>query len=254
MPAADDRPPMEPLFSFGFLALPTIFISLCLIGTVAAAAGFRSGIALALASSVCLYVAATPAFSAFLLQRLEASLPREVDFRPAQAIVVLGGDVRRGNGRNIPDRLGRLSLERIVFAADAYHRLHLPVAVSGGIVDGAHESEAALMKQALEREFAVPVTWADVRSGSTWENAVFTAQILRPAGIQTVVLVSQAWHLPRAIWTFRQAGLAALPWAVTGAPPGFDEPSDFLPNPGGLNRTFFALHELIGGVYYRLRY
>ena len=245
---------MEQLFSFGFLALPTVFVSLCLVGTVAAVAGFRSGIALALASSVCLYVAATPAFSAFLLQRLEARLPRTVDLRPAQAIVVLGGDVRRGNGRDIPDRLGRLSLERLAFAADAYHRLHLPVAVTGGIIDGAHESEAALMKRELEGEFAVPVKWAEGRSRSTWGNAALTAQILRPAGVHTVVLVSQTWHLPRAIWAFRQAGIEALPWVVRNAAPGFDELGDFLPRPGGLKRTFLALHELIGGIYYRLRY
>jgi uncharacterized SAM-binding protein YcdF (DUF218 family) len=245
---------MESLVSFGFLALPTVFVSLCLLGAIIAAAGVRGGIALALASSLCLYVAATPAFSAFLMQRIEASLPRQVDLHRAQAIVVLGGDVRRGNGRDIPDRLGRLSLERVVFAADAYRRLHLPVAVSGGIVKGSHESVATLMKRALEREFGVPIAWIEDRSGSTWQNAVFTAQNLRPAGIHTVVLVSQAWHLPRAIWCFKEAGIEALPWVVRSPAPGFDEAGDFLPKPGGLNRTFVALHELIGGLYYRLRY
>jgi uncharacterized SAM-binding protein YcdF (DUF218 family) len=245
---------MENLLSFGFLALPTIFISLSLVGAVVAAAGWRAGIAVALVSGICLYIAATPAFSALLIQRVESRLPHRVDLRPAQAIVVLGGDVRRGNGSDIPDRLGRLSLERLVFAADAYRRLHLPVAVSGGVVEGTHDSEAALMKQALEQEFAVPVKWAEGRSRSTWENAAFTAQLLRPAGVTTVVLISQSWHLPRAIWAFRQAGITALPWLVPRTAVQFDEPSDFLPNPGGLTRTFQGLHELIGGLYYRLRY
>ncbi len=246
---------MEELASFGFLALPTVFVSLCLLGAIIAAAGWRGGIALALASSVCLYVAATPAFSALVIQHVEARLPRRVDLHRAQAIVVLGGDVRRGNGRDIPDRLGRLSLERLVFAADAYRQLHLPVAVSGGVIIGSHESVAVLMKHALEREFGVPVTWTEERSSSTWQNAAFTAQILRAAGIRTVVLVSQAWHLPRAMWAFERAGMTALPWpAPRQAALQFDEPSDFLPSPMGLACSFLALHEFIGSLYYRLRY
>jgi uncharacterized SAM-binding protein YcdF (DUF218 family) len=245
---------MEGVVSVGFLAVPTVFISLCLIGAVMATFRRRGGAALALASSVCLYAAATPAMSGYLFQHLEARLPRNADLNQAQAIVVLGGDVRRGNGRDIPDRLGRLSLERLVFATGAYHRLHRPVAVSGGVIEGAHTSVAALMKSTLESEFAVPVKWTEDRSGSTWENAVDTAQILRAAGVQTVVLVSQAWHLPRAIWAFQQAGLTALPWVVISASPQFDQWSDFFPSYDGLTRSFLALHELIGGVYYRLRY
>lgn len=245
---------MEGLVSFGFLALPTVFILLCLLGAAIATAGWRGGAVLALASSVCLYAAATPGLSTFLIRRAEAGLPRNPDLTSAQAIVVLGGDVRRGNGTDIPDRLGRLSEERLIFAATAYHKLHLPVAVSGGLISGTHESVASLMKSMLESELAVPVKWVEDRSGSTWENAVDTAQILRPAGVTTVVLVSQAWHLPRALWCFKRAGITALPWVVKGAPPEFDELSDYLPRSECLYRTFLALHELIGGIYYRLFY
>jgi uncharacterized SAM-binding protein YcdF (DUF218 family) len=245
---------MEGILSFGFLAVPTVFISLCLVGSVMAVAGWRGGVALTLASSACLFVAATPAFSSFLLQCVEAQLPRDVDLRQAQAIVVLGGDVQLGNGRDVPTRLGGWSEERLIFAAAAYHRLHLPVAVSGGPISGMHDSIAGLMKSTLESEFDVPVKWTEDRSGSTWENAVDTAQLLRPAGVTTVVLVSQAWHLPRAIWAFQQAGLKALPWVVRDAPPQMYHWGDFVPRYDGLGRSFGALHELIGGVYYRLRY
>jgi hypothetical protein len=36
--------------------------------------------------------------------------------------------------------------------------------------------------------------------------------------------------------------------------PQIREPTDFLPNMGALHDSFYALHELIGRVYYRLRY
>jgi uncharacterized SAM-binding protein YcdF (DUF218 family) len=247
---------MEHLLAYGFLAPPTVFISLALLGAIIAAAGWRSGgIALALVSSLCLYIAAMPAFSAWLIEYIEAQVPRRVDLHPAQAIVVLGGDERRGDDPGDPEELGPLSQERVELAADAYRQLHLPVAVSGGAIKDAHTSLAALMKQALEHEFSVPVTWTEDRSTSTWENAAFTAQILRPAGIRTVVVVTHAWHLPRAIWAFEHAGLTALPWpAPRQSVPKFDEADDFLPNPMGLAWSYLALHEFVGGIYYRLLY
>jgi len=146
---------MANLVSYGFLAPPAIFITLGLVGALLALLWRRVGIALALAASLCLFVAAMPAVSSYLLYCVESRLPREVDLGKAQAIVVLGGDVRLGDGADVPDTLGPLSLERLVFAAQAYRRLHLPVAVSGGRVGGAHTSEGALMQAALEADFAI---------------------------------------------------------------------------------------------------
>ncbi|HKS90219.1 MAG TPA: YdcF family protein [Stellaceae bacterium] len=245
---------MEIILSYGFLALPTVFISLSLAGALLALVWRRAGIALALASSLCLYAAATPALASLLLRRVEAELPRDADLRGAQAIVVLGADTRRGNGADIPDRLGPLSLERVVLAAHAYRRLHLPVAVTGGLVDGARASEGALMKAALEGDFAVPVAWTEDRSSTTWENAVFTARLMRPAKIAAVVVVSNGWHLPRALWCFERAGLRALPWPAPRTPLRLGRPRDFLPDLRSLRDTFFALHEIVGAFYYRLRH
>lgn len=245
---------MAEVVAYGFLALPTVFILLSLVGAVLALRWPRTGIALALVSSLGLFVAATPALSSWLLQRLEAGLPPAADFRGAQAIIVLGGDMRLGNGADIPDTLGPLSLERVVFAAEAYRRLHLPVAVSGGVPTGAHDSEAALMQAALDKEFAVPVAWREDRSRTTWENAVFTARLLKPGNIGSVVLVTQAWHLPRALRCFERVGLKALPWPAPRQALRIDRVGDFLPSIGALHDTFYALHELLGGLYYRLRH
>lgn len=245
---------MESLVSNGFLAPPTVFIVLCLVGALLALRLRRAGVALALAASLALYIAAIPACSSYLLQRAEAGLPPEVDLNSAQAIVVLGGDVRAGNGKSIPDRLGPISEERVLYAAQAYRRLHLPVAVSGGAVADTRLSEASLMKSALEADFAVPVTWAEDKSRTTWENAVYTAALLRSEKVANVVLVTQAWHLPRAIWSFDRVGLHPLPWPAPRTAAACCAIGDFLPNIGALHESFLALHELIGGVYYRLRH
>ncbi len=244
---------MASLVSFGVLAPPTIFIVLSLVGALIALVWRRSGIGLALASSLFLYVAATPAASSYLLQRVESALPQNVDLSGAQAIVVLGGDVRGGDG-DTPDRLGPLSLERMVFAAEAHRRLHLPVVVTGGRLTGAHASLGALMKAALEGDFAVPVAWNEDQSHTTWENALYTARLLLPEKLTTVVLVSHAWHLPRGLWAFERVGLKALPWPAPRTAVRLDRVGNFLPSISALHDTFYALHEMIGAAYYPLRY
>jgi uncharacterized SAM-binding protein YcdF (DUF218 family) len=242
---------VENPFSFGALALPTVFIVLNLAGALIALVWRRAGIALALVSSLSLYVSATPVLSSYLLRQVEPRLA-DSDLAAAQAIVVLGGDVRPGDGADIPDRLGPLSLERALFAAQAYRRLHLPVLVSGGREIGAHTSEGALMKAVLEEDFAVPVAWNEDQSHTTWENAVYSARLLLPEKLTTVVLVTHAWHMPRALWAFDRVGLKALPWPAPRTAPPTRGYRDFLPNLGALHETFNALHEMIGGIYYRL--
>lgn len=245
---------MSSYISYGFLAPPTLFVTLCLLGALLALVWRRAGIAVVLAASVCLFVLATPALSSYLLQRLEGEVPEAAEFGSARAIVVLGGDQRIGNGADIPDTLGPLSLERLVFAARAFRQLRLPVALSGGLVPGAHAAAAALMKPVIERDFAVPVVWSEERSRTTFENAVFTAELLRGRDIGTVVLVTQAWHQPRALWSFERAGLHALPWPAPRDTLHTDRVDDFLPKIGALGDSFLALHEMIGGLYYRWRY
>ena len=92
---------MEHLLSFGFLALPTVFITLALVGSLLALVWRRVGIALALAASFCLFAAATPALSSYLLRLAESGLPPNPDLSTAQAIVVLGGDIRAGDGEGV---------------------------------------------------------------------------------------------------------------------------------------------------------
>jgi len=245
---------MSSVFSYGFLAPPALFITLCLAGALIGLAWRRVGTAVVLVGGLCLFAAAAPALSSYLLYQVEAAIPETADFHAAQAIVVLGGDQRFGNGEDIPDALGPLSVERAMFAAEAFRRLRLPLLVSGGSVPGAHASAAELMKPVLERNFAVPVVWSEDRSQTTFENAANSASLLKAQKVGTVVLVTQAWHLPRAIWSFERAGLHALPWPAPRTAVQASRLNDFLPNVGALHGSFYALHELIGGLYYRLRY
>src|SRR5205814_10692668 len=123
-------------------------------------------------------VLATPVVARRVLQDVELGIAASAALSSAQASVVLGAAVHLGKGASAPDTLGPLSLERVVYAAEAYRRLQLPVAVSGGRVYPAQTAEAVLMRAALDRDFGVPVAWSDDRSRTTYENAFYTAQLV----------------------------------------------------------------------------
>jgi uncharacterized SAM-binding protein YcdF (DUF218 family) len=111
------------------------------------------------------------------------------------------------------------------------------------------------MRTVLEREFHVRVNWIEVRSRNTAENAIESAAILRQAGIDTVYLVTHAWHMPRARQAFEANGIRVVPAPVApvSAASPFDL-SDILPIAKGLATSSYALHEWMGMVWYSLRY
>jgi uncharacterized SAM-binding protein YcdF (DUF218 family) len=245
---------MSDLISYDFLVPPTGLILLSALAAWLTLWHPRLGVATAIIATSLLSLAALPFVAAHMLEDVEIRTAAKPDFSAAQAIVVLGGGVHRGDGAKVPDTLGAWSLERLYFTQQAYRQLNLKVAVSGGRAMGAHVSEASLMKAVLEGNFGVPVTWVDDRSRSTYENALYTAQLLRTDNVATVVLVTNAWHMKRALWSFEHVGLHAIPWP---APLTYDESDridDYLPQTGALESSYHALHEAIGLAYYRLRY
>jgi len=241
------------LVSYGPLAPPAAFVLLALVGVLLALVWRRLGLAIALVATLCLYLLATPAVSSWLMRTAEAGLPDNPDLAAAQAIVVLGADVRAGAAGE-PDTLGPYTIERIFYAADAYRRLRLPVGVSGGPADASSAPAGDLMKAALAQNFDIPVAWDENRSATTWENAVDTKPLLDAAGITTVVLVTHAWHMPRSLWCFERVGLKALPWPAPRSARRAGTVADYLPRSGAVQASFYALHELIGSIYYRLRH
>jgi uncharacterized SAM-binding protein YcdF (DUF218 family) len=245
---------MSDLISTGFLVPPAVLILLSALAAWGTLWHPRLGVAVGIVVTSLLYLAALPVVAARMLEDVEIQQSAKPDFSAAQAIVVLGGGVHKGDGGRVPDTLGVWTLGRLHLTQQAYRQLNLPIAVSGGRVGGAHAAEASLMKAVLEKDFGVPVTWTEDRSRSTWENALFTKQLLQGENIRTIVLVTDAWHMRRALWCFERIGIHAIPWP---APPTFDEADridDYLPNTGALDASYHALHEAIGLVYYRLRY
>ncbi len=135
----------------------------------------------------------------------------------AQAIVVLGAGREQADPAWGADQPSHIALERLRYASRIAKASGLPILTSGGLHFGKRPpSEARIGAELLERDIGVQVRWLEERSRTTWENAVFSAQMLKGEGITRIVLVTSAPHMPRSRWCFEQNGLE-----VITAPVGF---------------------------------
>jgi uncharacterized SAM-binding protein YcdF (DUF218 family) len=147
-----------------------------------------------------------------------------------------------------------LTLERIAAAARQQRRLGLPILVSGGLSEDHKATLAALMSQALEEDFGLSARWREERSRNTFENASFYAAILLHVGIASAFVVAHPWDMARTLWSFVAVGYPVVPMPVPEGRALPLSPSAFLPQVPALQDSYYALHELIGLAWYRLRY
>jgi uncharacterized SAM-binding protein YcdF (DUF218 family) len=206
-----------------------------------------------------LYLLSTPYIAVQLMQPLEifpALAPESATRDSAQAIVVLGsGTYESAAEYEGHDTAGRLLLERIRYAAWLHHRTGLPIITSGGKGNNREHSEAHIMQQILEQEFGAKVMALEEESSTTWENAANTKKLLDQLQIKNIILVTHAWHMPRAVISFQAAGTEPLaaPTAFAGNRKLENGWKDWLPSPGAFNDSYFALHEYVGKAWYALR-
>ena len=106
--------------------------------------------------------------------------------------------------------------QRLRYASRLAKTSELPILISGGLHFGQPPSEAQIGSETLAIDFNIETHWLEGESRTTWENALYSAKTLQPLGIKKIVLVTDAWHMPRARWSFEQHG-----FEVISAPMGF---------------------------------
>lgn len=202
-----------------------------------------------------MWVLSTRAVSEALLRPLESVYP--VPDKPeGQVIIVLSGGIYEGRAAvSACESLPETALGRITAAAPLQKRTGLPVLVTGGS-PYTRVSEASVMAGCLA-ELGVPparIIKEEV-SRDTRENAVETRKICAARGYDSVILLTSASHLPRAVAAFRRAGHARItPYPVARISP--EKPVFTLWSllPGTFNGAAKALNEHIGRVFYRAAY
>lgn len=236
---------------------PGAIVLLALTGVLAWRWYPRLGKTLCATALACLYLLSTGVVSWLLAHPLEALEPvLPAGEHAAQAIVVLtAGRVRNSpefGALAVPDYVAR---ERIAYAAHVYRRRPLPLLVTGGLAsDSAGEEPLALgMQRALQHDYLIPVQWVEGASKTTAENALYSAHILKAAGIDRVILVTDAVHMRRARRAFERAGLHVIPGPTFYLEPSAFDASRLWPSMECLRRSYAALYEWAGLLAYEWR-
>ncbi|WP_373975886.1 YdcF family protein [Chitinibacter sp. SCUT-21] len=170
----------------------------------------------------------------------------------SQAIVILGGGKRFAAYDVLEqETVNNVTLARVRYGARLARAAHLPILVSGGAPLGG-ASEAHYMKQVLERDMGISVTWLEGGSVDTADNARMSKALLG-SKIHTIALVTSADHMARAKRSFEKQGLT-----VIAAPTDFINrepisPTQFLPRASALLTSSTALREGLGQLWYMLR-
>ena len=233
---------------------PTGFVTLIIIGLLLHRRWYRFGRRLTLAATTGLLLLSLPVVSHTAFVALQVGLPTQPPpDRPPQAIIVLGAEVLRDPHDPLGVRAGLLTLDRLRAAAALQRSTGLPVLVTGGTTESDTAAVGTVMAQTLETDFRVPVHWVESKSLDTRENALFSADILHADGITSVYVVTSAWHMKRALVAFEGTGLTVT--AAPTPPEGFAWPdaNEFLPHASAWQTAYFALHEWIGLIWYKLR-
>lgn len=232
---------------------PTSLVLLALLGLAWSRRARRLGTALAAAALIGLLVLGTGAVSQALIRTLEVAPLADAKATGAQAIVILAGGRSRGAPEWGGETVRALTLQRVRYGARLARETGLPVLVSGGKPGGGRHAEAELMRDLLRDEFGIAPRWVEAASETTYDNARLGAAALLPAGVERVLLVTDAWHMPRARAAFERHGLK-----VTPAPTGYlgqtaFHPLQLVPNAESLRVAHVALAEWLGIAWYRLR-
>jgi uncharacterized SAM-binding protein YcdF (DUF218 family) len=244
----------------GFFALPSnLFITIGVVGVVLLCTRFRRLASwLVVTSVVLIAVAGWSPLGHVLLVPLEQRFPPwDAAHGPPDGIVVLGGAI----SPDVSGARGAVALneaaERITATVELARRYpDARIIYSGGSsrLWSGEGVEAGYAVQELEA-LGVPharIT-AEEQSRNTIENAVFARLLAQPKPGERWLLVTSAFHMPRAMAAFRAAGFPVQAYPVdwrTRGPIDVTQPFDSLA--AGLQQTDTAVHEWVGLLAYRV--
>src|SRR6202051_112054 len=246
--------------TLGFFAVPSnVVMTIGLVGVVLLCTRRRR-----LASWLvvrCVVLIAVAGFSPLghiLMLPLEQRFPAwDAKWGPPNGIVVLGGAISPELSLARGDVALNEAAERITATAELARRYpDARIIMTGG-------SSALIFDEGTEAVFAVQqlealgvaherIT-AEEQSRNTIENAVFSRLVATPKPGERWLLVTSAFHMPRAMAVFRAAGFPVEAYPVDwrkGGPVDMVRP--FVSLSDGLRRTDTAVHEWVGLFAYWL--
>ncbi len=203
-----------------------------------------------------------------LARSLESRIKAPEPIPSAQAIVVLGGGTEaQASPRRTVEVTG--AGDRVLYAAKLYREGLAPVVVaSGGNItwlSNRPSSPAEEMAELLEF-MGVPESaiWLQTRSQNTFEDALYSAEMLKAEGISRIILVTSAMHMPRSYALFTAQGLEVIPAPTDYYVPDYywADPTqgeitsvlvNLIPSAASLVNVTNSLKEYLGMLIYKLQ-
>jgi uncharacterized SAM-binding protein YcdF (DUF218 family) len=216
----------------------------------------RFGRAVALAAILILVAAATLPVGLLLIAPLEDRFPPPpADLPPPEGIIVLGGAIddiaSAARGQTVFDEGGERLTEAVILAR-RYPQARIVYTGGSASLTGGTSTEALQARNFMVAMGVAPerVTIED-KSRNTDENARFTAAIVRPEPSQRWIVVTSAFHMPRAMGVFEKAGFRPIAYPVAFRTLGGEGDPRVVLDPAKNVHVFqLALHEWIGLAAY----
>ena len=237
--------------TLGFLSHPLFFL------LIVAVLGFilKKKI-LVYGAFACLWLVSTPAVSDLLLSLIEypaKELPAGETFPVA---VVLGGIIDLDHDeRAVPDFFE--SADRILNGIELVHKgtaEKLLFTGGSGDIMNRDASEGLKIEAWLENQIPEDSILMETKSRNTWENAVFSKELIQKnADGRPVLLITSAFHMRRSLACFIKAGIPAIPYAVDYRQINTRGVYEWLPDEEALRNSYIVVKEFSGIVAYRIR-
>jgi uncharacterized SAM-binding protein YcdF (DUF218 family) len=151
--------------------------------------------------------------------------------------------------------------DRLFQALELYHRGRLKQIMftggSGSIRYPDHKEGAYVKKYLQTIHVPDSALIIENESKNTYENAVFSKKILDSLQFKgSILLITSAFHMPRALATFKKAGYTNVTPYITNrmsGPRRFDWDFCLLPNAEALSNLNLLIHEWIGYMVYKMK-
>jgi uncharacterized SAM-binding protein YcdF (DUF218 family) len=216
----------------------------------------RRGFALASGATLLLLVGGLSPLANWVILPLEQRFPSlPIGDGRITGAIVLGGSVQAEDSFAHSQLLMNEAGERVVVMADIARR-HPEAKIvfaggSGAFLEDDVAEAAAIARFSNTLGIARERILFEERSRTTRENALYTRELVRPESGERWLLVTSAWHMPRAIGVFRKAGFTVEPWPVDyRTSRGLDALRPQSSIPEGLRRIDFIVREYVGLVAY----
>ena len=192
--------------------------------------------------------------SSLLIYCLECQykLPSDEALSDLDMVVILGGGAYLAGGFREQAEASGPTYARVFNGVRVYKQSGAKaLALCGGTEAG------AMKKLAYELGVEESEIVTETKSGTTMENAAELAKLHRPAEQRRIGLVTSAFHMLRSEKTFKKQfpndTIVPIPVNYIYSPDWY-KPECFVPSTSTLLKSNYAIHELIGMVYYSIRY